>query len=99
MHATRPSVRQGYSRYANDQGLRQRGAQKMKRVLTNFDLCWTTMASSRSSPVSVCFTATIDRMEKARNASVTDNVPSAESLRPANGNTSGPRWHWQLMFT
>mgnify|MGYP002055723219 CR=1 FL=1 len=25
--------------------------------------------------------------------SVTESVPSAESLRPVNGNTSGPRWH------
>src|SRR5947199_341669 len=38
-------------------------------------------------------------MENARRASVTDSVPSAESLRPLNGNVSGPRWHWLLMFT
>ena len=36
---------------------------------------------------------------RKRNASVTDSVPSAESLRPVKGNTSGPRWHWQLMLT
>ena len=28
-----------------------------------------------------------------------ESAGSAESLRPVNGNTSGPRWHWQLMLT
>ena len=32
---------------------------------------------------------TIERIEMERSASVTDWVPSAESLRPVNGNTSG----------
>src|SRR3954468_14259570 len=58
-----------------------------------------TMVSSNYLLFSVCFVATIERIEKDRRASVTDNVPSAKSLRPVNGNTSGPRWHWQLMFT
>ena len=40
---------------------------------------------------SVCLAAIIERIENARRASCTDNVPSAESLRPPNGNTSGPR--------
>ena len=48
---------------------------------------------------SVCLVATIERIENARSASVTDSVPSAESLRPVKGKTSGPRWHWQLMLT
>ena len=43
--------------------------------------------------------AIIERIEKERSASVTDSVPSALSLRPVKGKTSGPRWHWQLMFT
>ena len=38
-------------------------------------------------------------MENERKAAVTDKVPSAESLRPVNGNESGPRWHCALMFT
>src|SRR5258706_10569554 len=73
--------------------------QKVKRVLMNFDLCSMTIASSKSSFDDVCFAATIERIENARSASDTDSVPSAESLRPANGKTSGPRWHWQLRFT
>jgi len=75
----------------NDRRLRQGGGQKMKRVLMNFDLCSTTIASSKFSLASVCFAATIERMENERSASETDNVPSAQSLPPANGNTSGPR--------
>ena len=48
---------------------------------------------------SVCLAAIIERIEKERSASVTDSVPSALSLRPVKGKTSGPRWHWQLMLT
>src|ERR1700674_703105 len=73
--------------------------QKMNRVLMNFDLCPSTIVSSNALLASVCLVATIERIENARKASVTDSVPSAESLRPANGKTSGPRWHWQLMLT
>ena len=40
------------------------------------------MASSSCLFVSVCFVAIIDRIEKERRASVTDSVPSAESLSP-----------------
>lgn len=36
---------------------------------------------------------TIVRIENARSASLTDSVPSAESLRPVNGKVSGPRRH------
>lgn len=43
----------------------------------------------------VYFAATIERMENERSASVTDEVPSAESFLPVNGKPSGPRWHWQ----
>ena len=43
--------------------------------------------------------ATSVRMEKARNASLTESVPSAESFRPVKGNVSGPRCHWLLMLT
>ena len=57
------------------------------------------MLSSSCSLAAVCLAATIERIENERSASVTDSVPSAESLRPVNGNTSGPRWHWQLMLT
>ena len=57
------------------------------------------MVSSSFSLASVCFVAIMDRIEKERKASVTESVPSAESLRPAKGKTSGPRWHWQLILT
>ncbi len=43
--------------------------------------------------------ATSVRIVNTRSASVTDRVPSAESLRPVNGKVSGPRWHWLLMLT
>ena len=65
--------------------------QKMKRVLMNFDLYPVTIASNNWVFVSVCFVATMERIENDRNASVTESVPSAESFRPANGKTSGPR--------
>ena len=71
----------------------------MKPVLMNLDVRCCTIASSSCSLAAVCLVATIERMENERNASVTDRVPYAESLRPVNGNTSGPRWHWQLMLT
>src|SRR3954467_14560079 len=77
---------------------RRRG-QKVNRVLMKFDLCSLTMASSSRLLSSVCLAAIIERIENERSASVTDRVPSAESFRPVNGNTSGPRWHWQLMLT
>ena len=48
---------------------------------------------------SFAFAATRVRMEKTRSASETESVPSAESLRPVNGNVSGPRWHWLLRLT
>ena len=44
-------------------------------------------------PSASCLAATMDRMLKARRASVTDSVPSAEFLRPVKGKISGPRWH------
>ena len=40
------------------------------------DLCPSTMESSSFSLFSVCLAATIERIEKERKASVTDNVPS-----------------------
>ncbi len=43
--------------------------------------------------------ATRVRIEKTRSASETERVASALSLRPVNGKSSGPRWHWELMFT
>ena len=39
------------------------------------------------------------RMEKPGRASLTESVPSVESLRPVKGKVSGPRWHWLLRFT
>src|SRR4051812_34184385 len=77
----------------------RRGGQKVNRVLMKFDLCSFTMASSSRLLSSVCLAAIIDRIENERSTSVTDSVPSAESFRPVNGNTSGPLWHWQLMLT
>jgi hypothetical protein len=56
----------------------------MKSVLMNFDWCSCTMVLSSALFASVCLAATIERIENARNASLTDSVPSAESLRPAN---------------
>jgi len=49
--------------------------------------------------VAFSLVATQDLIENTRRASYTDKVPYAESLRPVNGNESGPRWHCALMFT
>ena len=42
--------------------------------------------------------ATSERIEKQRNASLIESVPSAESLRPVKGSLSGPRWHCVLIL-
>jgi len=68
-------------------------------VLMKLDRCSFTIAFNNRLLASVCLVATIERIEKDRRASLTDKVPSAESLRPVKGNTSGPRCHWQLMLT
>ena len=47
-----------------------------------FDLCLVTISSSSFLLASVCFAATMERMENERSASNTESVPSAESLRP-----------------
>ena len=71
----------------------------MYRVLKNEELPSSTISLKRCLLASFIFVATSERMENERKASVTDKVPSALSLRPVNGNTSGPRWHWALIFT
>lgn len=74
-------------------------SQKINRVLINVDLCPSTISSNSAFDPLVALAAIMVRIEKARSASLTDKVPSAESFLPVNGNTSGPRWHWQLIFT
>lgn len=71
----------------------------MKSVWMNFDLWLRVISSSSFLLGSVCLAAIIERIEKDRSASVTESVPSAESLRPVKGKMSGPRWHCQLMLT
>jgi hypothetical protein len=71
-------------------------AQKMKSVERKLDILPTTMSLTRALLSSFDAVATTVRIENARSASLTESVPSAESLRPVNGNVSGPRRHWLL---
>ena len=59
--------------------------QKINLVLMKLDVCSVTMASSSCLLASVCLVAIMERIEKDRRASVTDNVPSAEVLSPGEG--------------
>ena len=72
---------------------------KIKSVDKKLDLFSLTISVIIFLFTGVSFAATRVRIENARNASATESVPSAESLRPLNGNTSGLRWHWLLIFT
>ena len=74
-------------------------AQKMNPVLMKLDLWCRTMVLSSCLFAPSASSRPSSGSRRTRSASVTDSVPSAESLRPVNGNTSGPRWHWQLMLT
>lgn len=71
----------------------------MTLVDKKFDVPFDRISCARSTLAGVFFTATMLRIEKQRSASEIDRVPSAESLRPAKGNTSGPRWHWLLRLS
>ena len=70
----------------------QRG-HRMKSVDRNVDNRFVTIALMIARFASVSFAATSIRIVNTRSASLTDNVPSAESFRPVNGKASGPRWH------
>lgn len=65
----------------------------MKSVVRKDDIRPVTMSPSSALFASLDAVAATVRIEKARSASLTDRVPSAESFRPVNGNVSGPRRH------
>lgn len=65
----------------------------MYLVDKKLDVCVLTIVLISCLFSSVCLVATIDRIEKARKASGTLSVASAESFLPVNGKISGPRWH------
>ena len=64
----------------------------VKSVDKNLDVRFRIMFRMSLLLASESLVATRVLIEKIRRASETDSVPSAESLRPVNGNASGPRW-------
>jgi len=73
--------------------------QKMKSVERKFDWRFRRISAMSALLAPSALAATSVRIEKTRSASETDSVPSAGVLAARNGNESGPRWHWLLMFT
>ena len=71
----------------------------MKSVLMKLEAPVRSRLSTIRSLYSLFWNDTKVRIEKERKASCTLKVPTAESLRPVKGNTSGPLWHKLLRFT